>query len=471
MVISTAYLIYFLNLSFHTEKPPLRPLHAILKFCPKSILKIYIFNRIENKINIIETKGDKMKTSNLFLLLLSIFLIVGFSFQLSQDELAKKAAEIHDKVLTVDTHVDTPMRLVRSDFDIGERHDPGRRGGKVDLPRMKEGGLDAIFFAVFIGQGERTPEGNERAKASALKIFDAIHENLKAHSDLAELAVTPNDAYRIEKLGKRAIFIGIENGYPVGNDLALIKKYYDLGARYITLCHTKNNDICDSSTDSTEHHGLSQFGEQVVAEMNRVGMMIDVSHVSDESFYDVIALSRAPIIASHSCARALCDNPRNLDDQMLKKLAKNGGVIQMCIMSDYVKKPEPDPERDAAFKVLREKYQRFDDLSEQDRQKAQEEWRSLDEKYPRKLANVSDVVDHIDHIVKVAGIDHVGIGTDFDGGGAVEWCYDVSEMGNITLELVKRGYSEKQIRKIWGGNTMRVMAEVERVAKEFQGSR
>jgi membrane dipeptidase len=411
-----------------------------------------------------------MKTSKLLLILLPIFLFPGFSFQVNQDELAKKAAKIHDKVMTVDTHVDTPMRLVRSDFNLAERHEPSRRGGKVDFPRMKEGGLDAIFFAVFVGQGERNAEGNERAKTSALKIFDSIHENLKKHSNLAELAVTPNDAYRIEKTSKRAIFIGMENGYAVGNDLSRIKKYYDLGARYITLCHTKNNDICDSSTDSTEHHGLSEFGEKVVAEMNRVGMMIDVSHVSDESFYDVIAHSKSPIIASHSCARALCDNPRNLEDQMLRKLAENGGAIQMCIMSDYVKQPKPNPERDAALKALREKYQNYDDLSEQERQKAQEDWRSLDEKYPRKLATVSDVVDHIDHIVKVVGIDHVGIGTDFDGGGGVDGCYDVSEMGNITLELVKRGYTEKQIRKIWGGNIMRVMTEVERVAKDMQAA-
>jgi membrane dipeptidase len=411
-----------------------------------------------------------MKTSNLLLVLFTFFLFGGFTFQLNQNELAKKAAKIHDKVLTVDTHVDTPMRLVRSDFNLAERHEPGRRGGKVDLPRMKEGGLDVIFFAVFVGQGERSAEGNERAKEYALKVFDAIHENVKKNSNLTELAVTPGDAYRIEKTGKRAIFIGIENGYPVGNDLSLIKKYYDLGARYITLCHTKNNDICDSSTDTTEHHGLSEFGEKVVAEMNRVGMMVDVSHVSDESFYDVITLSKTPIIASHSCARVLCDNPRNMDDQMLKKLAENGGVIQMCIMSDYVKTPEPNPERDAAFKALREKYQSYDDLSEQERQKAEQDWRSLDEKYPRKLATVSDVVDHIDHIVKVAGIDHVGIGTDFDGGGGVDGCYDVSEMGNITLELVKRGYTEDQIRKIWGGNIMRVMTEVERVAKGMHAS-
>ena len=411
-----------------------------------------------------------MNTTKLLFLLFAISLFSNFTFQMSQDELAKKAAEIHDKVLTVDTHVDTPMRLVRSDFNLGERHEPERRGGKVDFPRMKEGGLDAIFFAVFIGQGARTPGGNEKAKKTALNIFDAIHEALKNHAGLAELAVTPDDAYRIEKTGKRAIFIGIENGYPVGNDLSLIPKYYDLGARYITICHTRNNDICDSSTDSTEHNGLSEFGEEVVAEMNRVGMMVDLSHASDETFYDVLKISKSPVICSHSCSRAICDSPRNLDDDMLKKLSENGGVIQMCILSSYVKPDEPNPERDAAIKALREKYKNFNDLSDEERQKAREEWNAVREKYPQKLANVSDAVDHIDHIVKVAGIDHVGIGTDFDGGGGIEGCYDVSEMGNITLELVKRGYTEKQIRKIWGGNIMRVLAEVEKVAKEMQAA-
>jgi len=373
------------------------------------------------------------------MIVICLALVVSCSHELTEEELAEKAAKIHDKVLTVDTHVDTPMRLVRSEFNLGERHDPGRRGGKVDFPRMKEGGLDAIFFAVFIGQGERTPEGNERAKDRALRIFEAIHQSLEKHSDLAELAITPDDAYRIEKSGKRAIFIGIENGYPVGNDLSLIQNYYDLGARYITICHTRNNDICDSSTDSTEHNGLSEFGKKVVAEMNRVGMMVDLSHASDETFYDVLKISKSPVICSHSCSRAICDSPRNLDDDMLKKLSENGGVIQMCILSSYVKPDEPNPERDAAIKALREKYKNFNDLSDKERQKAREEWNAVREKYPQKLANVSDAVDHIDHIVKVAGIDHVGIGTDFDGGGGIEGCYDVSEMGNITLELVKRG--------------------------------
>jgi membrane dipeptidase len=382
----------------------------------------------------------------------------------------ERAAKIHKKLLTIDTHTDTPLRLLRDDFDLGFRHDPRQTNSKVDLPRMIEGGLDAVFFAVFVGQGERNAAGNARAQERALRIFEAINTSVEANAELAELAFSADDAHRIEKSGKRAIYIGMENGYPIGNDLTLLKTYYDLGTRYITLCHTRNNDICDSSTDpaGAEHDGLSPFGEDVIAEMNRLGMIVDVSHISDSAFYDVLRVSKAPVIASHSCARALCDNPRNLDDAMLKELAAQGGVIQMCILSDYVKKIEPDSRRVSALEPLREKFNRFDQMSEEEQQELRREWDRLNREYPRTLATVADVVDHIDHIVKVAGIDHVGIGTDFDGGGAVEGCYDVSEMGNITLELVKRGYNEEQIRKIWSGNFMRVFREVEGIAREAQ---
>lgn len=383
-----------------------------------------------------------------------------------EEELKRKAAEIHDKVLTIDTHSDTPMWLMNPKYNIGVRHDAKKERNRVDLPRMKDGGLDAIFFAVFLGQGKRDAENYKKATDRSLQIFDAIHKMLKKHSDLASLAVTPEDAYRIEKSGKRAIYIGIENGYPVGTDLKLIDKFYKLGARYITLCHTKNNQICDSSTDKPEHNGLSEFGKKVVKEMNRIGMLIDVSHISDAAFYDVMKHSKAPVFASHSCARAICDNPRNLDDKMLKALAENDGVIQMCILSEYVKKSPPNKERDTAFKALRKKYDNYDSLSPEDKKKVREEYYALMKKFPRELATVKDVVDHIDHIVKVAGIDHVGIGTDFDGGGGVKDCYDVSQMGNITLELVRRGYTEEQIRKIWGGNFIRVFKKTVALAEK-----
>ena len=211
--------------------------------------------------------------------------------------------------------------------------------------------------------------------------------------------------------------------------------------------------------------GLSDFGVEVVREMNRLGIMVDVSHASDESFYDVLEVSATPVVASHSCARQIRNSHRNLDDDMLKALAENGGVIQMCILSSYVEDPAPNPPRDSAMAALREKYNNWEDLSDEELKNARAEWQQLNVDFPRILSDVEKVVDHIDHIVAVAGIDHVGIGTDFDGGGAVQGCYDVSEMGNITLELVKRGYTEEEIEKIWSGNFMRVFREVENFAK------
>jgi membrane dipeptidase len=360
-----------------------------------------------------------------FLFFLLVISLTGFT-QTSQIDIDRKVEKIHKKVLTVDSHTDTPMNLMNKGFDISKNHTSSGDDSKYDFPRMKLGGLDAAFFAVFLQQGARTPEGNAKAKARADCLFDTIYAVLERCPDLAGLAVSPSDAYRLKRKGKRAIFIGIENGYPIGNDLSLIQAYYSKGARYITLCHTKNNNICDSSTDTVEFTGLSEFGKNVVEYMNKIGMMVDVSHVSDKSFYDVLTISKAPVIASHSCARAICNNKRNMDDRMLQALAANGGVIQMCILSDYVKTPDPN-----------------------------------------HLATVSDVVDHIDHIVHVAGINHVGIGTDFDGGGGVTGCFNVSEMKNITKELVKRGYSTRDIRKIWGGNLMRVMRKVERVSRKL----
>jgi membrane dipeptidase len=409
--------------------------------------------------------------STRFIFIISLFLlgVLVNACLPSENRLIRKAGIIHDQVLTVDTHCDTPMRLVRSDFDMGNRNDPYERGGKVDFARMKEGGMDAMFFAVFISQGERTPEGNKRAKEIALETFEAIQTAVKEHSNLAEIAFDSDDVYEIEKKGKRTIYIGIENGYPIGGNLANIKEFYDLGARYITLCHSSNNDICDSSTDRNgpEHNGLSQFGRKVVEEMNSLGIIIDVSHISDEAFYDVLEVSKAPVIASHSSARAICDSPRNLDDDMLKKLAQNGGVIQVCIVSSYVKPSEPYPERDSARQELLQKYGNYSELTNEEMQLFRKDWSALDKKFPPKLATVSDMIDHVDHIVEVAGIDYVGIGTDFDGGGELKDCYDVSQIKNITMELVRRNYNSKEIEKIWGGNFMRVFREVENIARKY----
>ena len=398
------------------------------------------------------------------LLLVFGYALMSCSSQETEADFAERVRELHDKVLTVDTHADTPSRLLREDWDIGVRHEStGRRGSKIDLPRMAEGGLDAEFFAAFVGQGERNPEGYETAKARAFRVIDAIHKMCADYPDLVALATTPEDAYRIEKEGKRAAFIGMENGYPIGQDLSLIEEYYNKGVRYITFCHSGDNDICDSSTDTSdpEDNGLSEFGRAVVAECNRLGIMIDVSHASEKSFFDIIATTKAPIIASHSSVRAICDHPRNLTDEQLKALAANGGVIQICFVSSFIKEQPPHPERDAAIEALREKYgPRRDIRDEAERAKLWEEYEEIYKKYPGERTTLKELVDHIDHVVELIGVEHVGIGTDFDGGGGVEGCNDVSEMPHVTEELLRRGYSEEDIRKIWGGNVMRVLSRV-----------
>ncbi len=372
--------------------------------------------------------------------------------------LVSQAEKIHEKTLTVDTHCDTPINIARSDFDLGMKH----AEGCIDFPRMKEGGLDAEFFAVFTSQGPRNDSAYNAIYEYALEVLDKVRSNVEQYPDMAGIATSPGDALRLKKEGKISAFIGIENGYPIGLDLSRVKAFYNRGARYITLSHTRNNDICDSSTDprGPEHDGLSEFGKKVVAEMNRLGMMVDVSHISDNAFYDVLEVSEAPVIASHSSCRALCESPRNLDDDMLLALRDNGGVIQICILSAYLKIPDPNPQLDARLREFADKYGDFALLGEEEKKIAREEYRAIKERY-EKLATVKDVADHIDHVVQVIGIDHVGIGTDFDGGGGVEGCMSVADMKNITIELLQRGYSKSDIARIWGGNIMRVMKEAE----------
>jgi len=408
-------------------------------------------------------------TSGLYFLAIGL-LLISCTSQTDEADLLIRAKDIHERVLTVDTHADTPSRLLREGWIIGEWHNPEERSsGCIDLPRMKEGGLDAEFFAVFVGQGERTPEGYVRAKERVDRLLEALYQMEKDHPDLVEIATTPDDAYRLEKLGKRAAFIGMENGYPIGKDLELVKYFYDRGVRYITLCHGGDNDICDSSFErrNPEDNGLTDFGKEVVSECNRLGIMVDVSHASDKSFFDILQTTKAPVIASHSSVRAICDHPRNLTDEMLKALAENGGVIQICFVSSFVKTPEPNPERDAAMAQLEEKYGSRSDISDAEtRKKWREEYMAIREKFPEERAAIKDIIDHIDHVVDLIGVDYVGMGTDFDGGGGVDGCDDVSDMPNITEELVRRGYSYEDIQKIWGGNLMRVFREVENSEKQ-----
>lgn len=384
--------------------------------------------------------------------------------QTEKDPVKEKAARIHAKALVIDTHADVPINMMKDGFDVAVEHDYEKDGTQIDFPRMEKGGMDGMFFAVYMGQGRRTAAANAEAKTKALAIFDKIHEAVRLHPEVAGIAITSKDAYQLQKQGKRAVFFGMENGWPIGNDLNNLKTYYDLGLRYVTLSHSANNDICDSSTDpdGPEHNGLSKFGEEVVKEMNRLGIMVDISHVSDSTFYDVIRLTKAPVIASHSSCRALCDVPRNMTDDMIKTLAGNGGVIQINFVPSFVKKPAQDQE--LSMKAIRLKM-RQTDLSEADKKELAAELKANSKKYEKDLPTVADAVNHIEHVIKLTSVDHVGIGMDLDGGGRLQGLNDVSEVRTITEELVRRGYSEKDITKIWGGNIMRVLNAAEKAAQ------
>ena len=400
----------------------------------------------------------------------------GFSSQAQpppDEQLLKKAKAIHERVITLDTHVDIP----------GANYDPGEKStAKCTIPKMEKGGLKGVFLAVYVGQSPQlNEEGYKRAYDQAMAKFNAVHRVAETlYPDRCAIATSPDEVERIAKTGKRVFMIGIENGYPIGTDLSLISKYYDLGARYITLSHSGHNQICDSSGPAQPmHNGLSPFGKQVVAEMNRLGIMIDVSHISEKSFFDVIQESKAPIIASHSGCTALCASNRNLTDEQLKALSRNGGVIQVVALGSYLKGDSPE-RRQAIQKLQAETgYRRLgrgetQTMSEQQRAEYAERTKTyqerlkseVDVKYPPPTpAAIVDFVNHIDHAVKVAGTDHVGVGTDFDGGGGIAGFNDHSEAFNVTVELVRRGYSEKEIGKIWGGNLLRVWREVEKKAK------
>ncbi len=369
--------------------------------------------------------------------------------------------EVHKRVITIDTHCDTPMALLEDDLDVGVANKAP--GSRVDFPRMEEGGLDAIFFAAFTSQRVRNDENTQKAYELANEMIEKTYEVCKKYNNMAEVATTPEDVVRLEKEGKRAIYIGMENGFPLGQELDRVEEFYNKGVRYITLCHSSNNDVCDSSTDKKgpEFNGLSPFGKKVVKEMNRLGMMIDVSHISDKSFYDVVELSRVPVIASHSSVRAIAHHKRNMTDDMIKALAKNGGVIQICLLDDYIKDPDTTTVRYQKEQELRKVFNTsFAKMSDEEQAEVRRQWRELDEKYPKQLPTVADCVDHIDHVKKLVGIDYVGIGSDFDGGGGLADCADVSQMPNITAEMLKRGYSEGEIAKVWGGNFLRVFAKV-----------
>lgn len=340
-----------------------------------------------------------------------------FRFLVGKADTFRLAKEMHTRILSVDTHTDTPFWFKRPGFSIADRE-----RNMVNLPKMEEGRLDGVFLAAFIWQEKRDPASLQKAVDKTVSLIEGIYKEVEKNQDLCRIALTPEDFARLKKQGKKAFFIGIENGYGIGKDLANIARFKKMGVNYITLCHSYDNDICDSSTHTKkEWDGLSPFGEEVVREMNRQGIMVDLSHAGESTFWDVMKLTDVPVICSHSSARALCDHDRNLTDEQLRALAKNGGVVQVCLLDAYIN-------------PVKEK------------------------------ASVTDAVEHIDHIVKVAGIDHVGIGTDFDGGGGLIGMNGDNDLIQLTVKLIEKGYSEEDLSKLWGGNLMRVLNEVQAAA-------
>jgi membrane dipeptidase len=376
--------------------------------------------------------------------------------------LIAKARAIHDRVLTLDTHVD-----INPDNFTPAQSYATRLKTQVNVPTMEEGGLDAVFLIVFVGQADDfSAAGLAKATAAAMTKFDAIDRLV---NDLAPgrvaLARSAADVRRIYASGKKVILIGVENGYQLGDDMGNVRRFAERGARYLSLAHNGHSHLSDSNTGERDgvwkHGGLSPLGRQVVAELNKWGIMVDISHPSKASMMQTIGITQAPVIASHSAVRSLCNHSRNLDDEQLKALAKNGGVVQVVAFNSYLKCQQDSPERQRTMAALRTKYPGgLPDSIRAD----------FNHRFPPPpRATVGDFADHIDYAVKLIGLDHVGISSDFDGGGGIEGWSDATETINVTIELVRRGYTEEQIGKLWSGNLLRVMEAVEKTGKRLRG--
>ena len=431
--------------------------------------------------------------------------------------LVAKARRIHDRVIKLDTHNDIEPSNFTADCNYTMRLTT-----QVNLPKMIEGDMDVSFMIVYVGQGPLTQEGFEDAYRQAVAKFDAIHRLTEQIApDKIGLALTPADVLALHKKNRRVAVIGVENGYSIGEEVKRVKEFYDRGARYMSLAHNGNSQLADSNTGEAQgylyNNGLSPLGREVIAEMNRLGMMIDLSHPSKGANLEAIRISKAPVIASHSGVRALGDVSRNMDDELLRALKKNGGVIQVVGFASYLK-PEPKERTDAIMKLREEfglptlgggqgrtgprrannpaadslgacpvensaqpapqgrrsggrglAYFGVESLAAEQRSEYEKRLAQLDTEFPPSArANVKDFVNHIDYAVRVVGIDHVGISSDFDGGGGVDGWNSAAEAFHVTLELVRRGYTEKQIGKLWSGNLLRVWGEVEKVARKRQ---
>ena len=367
-------------------------------------------------------------------------------------QLLQKAQKIHLKTTTLDTHDDINVKNFTDSINYSQDTDT-----QVNLPKMESGALDVAWFIVYTGQGDLNEEGYKKAADNAQAKFDAIHRLVKEYApNKIGLATSSKDVDSLNRLGKKVAMIGVENAYPLGEDLNEVKRYFDQGARYMSLAHNGHNQFSDSNTgefdNTAKHNGISELGKKVIDSMNYYGIMVDISHPSKEAIRQTIARSKAPIIASHSGARALSDHPRNLDDEQLQWVKESGGVVQAVALANFVNKEKHTQYR-AAIKTLED---------------PSDESALAKIKKAHPPVNVADFVDHIDYIKNKIGIDHVGISSDFDGGGGIEGWEDASKTFNVTLEMVKRGYTEEEIAKIWSGNLLRVLDETSEVAKELQ---
>ena len=373
----------------------------------------------------------------------------------NSSSLIENAKKIHSKVIVLDTHNDIDVYNFSDSINYSQN-----TNSQVNLPKMIKGGLDVSWFIVYTGQGKLNKDGYKQAATNAQNKFDAINRLVNVYApDKISLATSSKEVDSIVKLGKKVAMIGVENAYPIGEDLNEIRRYAKLGARYMSLAHNGHNQFSDSNTgefdNTSKHNGISELGKKAIDSMNYYGIIVDISHPSKEAIRQTIKHSKAPVIASHSSARALSDHPRNLDDEQLLWVKENGGVVQTVALALFVNK------------VKHEKYlNAIENLEDKSNKK---ELEKIKKEFPP--VNVSDFVDHIDYIKNKIGIDHVGISSDFDGGGGIEGWQDASETFNVTLELVKRGYTEEEISKIWSGNLLRVLDEVQEISSKLKNSK
>jgi membrane dipeptidase len=388
-----------------------------------------------------------------------------FSSQRPPAEAEKTAEKVLLQAIIIDTHADTPQMMLDEGYDLAQ---PDSRF-MVSIPKMQQGHLGAEFFSIWVDVNWPKQDLIHRA----LDLIDVVYEQVGRHSDVLGMATTADEIVRLHLQGKFALLLGVEGGHIIQDDLRALDIYYRLGVRYMTLTHTANTDWADSSGDQPHWNGLTDFGKQVVERMNRLGMMVDISHVSDKTFYDTLAATRAPVIASHSSCRALCDVPRNMTDDMIRALAKNGGVMDINFYSGFL-----SPEFAAAYKKIAPQIQADESAARKqyanDSKRLAEELRNIGARYVSQLPvpSYTTIADHIDHAVQVGGVEHVGLGSDFDGiNSAPKGMEDVSKLPDLVRELARRGYSEQDLKRILGGNFLRVMRQVERVSREMRSAR